>query len=62
MAYMVSGSDDYWVNPTHPQVLTYALVDPYFINGYVCQAVKDLEEAWEQGRDFQKCLRSMPHD
>ena len=30
MAYMVSGFDDYWVNPTHPQVLTYSLVDPYF--------------------------------
>ena len=58
MAYLVSDGDEYWVNPQYAQVLTYALVDPHFINAYICEPVTSLAEAKSAGGKFTRCLRS----
>lgn len=57
MAYMTSAEDDYWVNPTCPQYLTYALIDPHFINLYICEPI-DYITAKTAGGKFKKCLDS----
>lgn len=57
MSYMTSSKDDYWVNPAYPQVLSYALVDPYFIRGYVYEPAADYARCMETNREFEKCLK-----
>lgn len=58
MAYMTSRHDDYWINPTHAQVLSYGMVDPHWVKGYVCRPVKDLDEAVKKGQNFKNCLKA----
>lgn len=60
MAYMMSDEDDYWTNPTHAQLLTYGLVDPHWVKGYLCGPAENLEDAREKGRAFRRCLRHPP--
>lgn len=62
MAYLTSEEDDYWVNPTHPQLLTYGMVDPHWVKGYLCCPAKNLKDAKSKGGAFRKCLKSPPTD
>lgn len=56
LAYMVSADDDYWVNPTHIQHLSYALVDPNFCQLYEISPIT-FSEAKISGGKFSVCLR-----
>lgn len=57
MAYMLSSEDNYWINPTHPQLLTFGLVDPHWIKGYVINPATDINEAKILGNDYKECLK-----